>query len=134
MGVTNFDAVTTSGAVTAGSVSSGAVAGTTGAFTTSVTIGSAGTAIKQVKAGTISVVLAATAAAAEEDVSLTITGVAAGDLVLLSPLNASMETGVATVACWVSAANTVKLRISNVHTSSLTGSTNDWTYVWFDLT
>jgi hypothetical protein len=40
-----------------------------------------------------------------------------------------METGVAIVAAWVSAADTVKVRISNVHTNTLTGSTASWSYL-----
>jgi hypothetical protein len=94
----------------------------------SVKIGSAGTALTRILKGTVAVTLAATAAAAEEDVSLTITGAAAGDIVIMTPLNASMETGVAIVAAWVSAADTVKVRISNVHSSGLTGSTQNWSY------
>jgi len=94
----------------------------------SLKVSSTGTTLSKILKGTVSVTLAATAAAAEEDVSLTITGAAAGDIVIMTPLNAAMETGVAIVACWVSAANTVKVRISNVHTSSLTGSTASWSY------
>jgi hypothetical protein len=97
--------------------------------TGSLSLGSGGTAITKILKGTIAVTLAATAAAAEEDVSLTITGAAAGDMVFITPLNAAMETGVAIVACWVSAADTVKVRVSNLHTSSLTGSTANWQYM-----
>jgi hypothetical protein len=98
------------------------------ATATSTTIGATGTALTLVKKGTIAVTLAATAAAAEEDVSLTITGAAVGDIVIMTPLDAAMETGVAIVAAWVSATNTVKVRVSNLHTSSLTGSTANWQY------
>jgi hypothetical protein len=113
---------------------SGTVTATTLAATTSLAVGSSPATIKAIKSGTVSVTIAADAAAAEEDVSLTITGVAAGDVVLLMPLDASMETGVGTIACWVSATDTVKVRISNFNGSSLTGSTQNWTYLWFDLT
>jgi hypothetical protein len=91
-------------------------------------VSSSGTLLTKILKGTVSVTLAATAAAGEEDVSLTITGAAAGDIVIMTPLDAAMETGVALVAAWVSAADTVKIRISNVHGSSLTGSTANWSY------
>lgn len=94
-----------------------------------IKVSSTGTLITKILKGTISVTLAATAAAAEEDVSLTISGAAAGDIVMLTPLNAAMETGVAIVGAWVSATDTVKVRVSNVHTSSLTGSTANWSYL-----
>jgi hypothetical protein len=113
MGTTNFDTV---------------------AAGTGLVVGSSGATIKGIYSGTKSIVIAADAAAAEEDITVSISGVAAGDLVLWSPLNASMETGVGTVASWVSAGDTVKIRISNLNGSSLVGSTQNWTYVWFDLT
>ena len=112
----------------------GAVAATTLTASTSLAVGAAGIAIKQIKSAAISVTVSALADAAEEDISLTITGVAAGDLVLLAPINAAMETGLAVIGAWVSAANTVKLRVSNVKGSGLTGSTANWNYVWYDLT
>lgn len=93
-----------------------------------IKVSSSGTTLTKILKGTVSVTLAATAAAAEEDVSLTISGAAAGDIVIMTPLNASMETGVGIVAAWVSAANTVKVRITNLHTSSLSGSTQNWSY------
>lgn len=86
------------------------------------------TAITKVEKGTVSVVVSALAAAAEEDVSVTITGAAAGDYVSVSPNNSAMETGLSIAAVWVSAANTVKIRLSNLNGSGLTGSTSDWTY------
>jgi hypothetical protein len=106
----------------------GAVTGTTVSASTSATVGTGGTALTLVKKGTIAVTLAATLAAAEEDVSLTIAGATAGDIVIMTPLDAAMETGVAIVGAWVSAANTVKVRITNVNGSTLTGSTANWQY------
>ena len=91
-------------------------------------VASTGTLLTKILKGTISVTVAAGLAAAEEDVSVTITGAAAGDIVLMTPLNASMETGVGIVAAWVSAADTVKIRISNLSGSTLTGSTAAWSY------
>jgi hypothetical protein len=91
--------------------------------------GSGGTQITKIKKGTVSVTVAADAAAAEEDITLTISGAAPGDSIFLTPLNAAMETGVGIAAVWVSAANTVKVRVSNFNGSSLTGSTSNWQYL-----
>lgn len=96
--------------------------------------GTSGATIKAIKSAAISVTISALSAGAEEDITLTISGVAPGDLVQLAPINSAMETGVAVAAVWVSAADTVKLRVSNLNGSSLTGSTASWNYVWFDLT
>ena len=95
--------------------------------TSSLSIGG-GTALTKIVKGTVSVTLAATTAAAEEDVSLTVSGATVGDTVILTPPDAAMETGVAVLAAWVSAANTIKVRISNVSGSTLTGSTTNWAY------
>lgn len=95
----------------------------------SLTLGG-GTAITKILKGTVSVTLAATAAAAEEDVSLTISGAAAGDIVFLTPTNTAMETGVAVIGAWVSAADTVKVRITNVNAANaLAGTTQSWSYL-----
>ena len=106
----------------------GAVTATTVSASTSATVGSTGTALTLVQKGVIAVTVAAGLAAAEEDISLTIAGAAAGDIVILTPLNAAMETGVGIAAVWVSAANTVKVRVSNFSGSTLTGSTANWQY------
>lgn len=91
--------------------------------------GSSGTQLNLVKKGTVSVVVAALTAAAEADVSVTISGAAAGDIILMTPLDAAMETGLGIAAIWVSAANTVKIRMSNFSGSTLTGSTSNWSYL-----
>ncbi len=122
------------GAVTSTNGFVGSLAATTVTASTSAVIGSTGATIKGIYSAAIAVTIAADAAAAEEDISLTITGVRAGDLVLLAPINASMETGVGVAAVWVSANDTVKLRVSNFKATGLTGSTANWNYVWFDLT
>lgn len=91
-------------------------------------VASTGTLLTQVLKGTVSVTVAALAAGAEADVSVTITGASAGDIILMTPLDASMETGVSVGAVWVSAADTVKIRMSNLYGSTLTGSTAAWSY------
>jgi hypothetical protein len=95
--------------------------------------GTAGAEVKAILSGTVSVTISALSAAAEEDVDVTITGLAAGDIVTLMPPEAAMEAGVM-FNCWVGAANTLSIRITNASGSSLTGSTTSWTYLLHDLT
>ncbi len=137
MGTTNFDAVAAPSGFTG--PLTGAVTATTAAATTSLTVGASGATIKGIFTGTVAVTIAADANAAEEDLDLTITGVRAGDVVCMAPINASMEQGVAVVAVWVSASDHVKVRISNLAgtggSSALVGSGPlNWNYLWFDLT
>lgn len=97
--------------------------------TSGLAAGSDGTTITKILKGTVSVVISALAAAAEEDKDVTITGAAAGDIVVVTPLEATMETGVAILGAWVVSADTVTIRIGNTHTSSLTGSTTNFSYL-----
>jgi hypothetical protein len=88
-----------------------------------------GTILTRVVKGTVSVTVAATAAAGEEDVVLTISGAEAGDSISLTPPVAAMETGLSIAGVWVSDDDEVTVRLSNLSGSSLTGSTTNWTYL-----
>lgn len=91
--------------------------------------------VKAVNSGTVSVNPGTLAAGAELDISVTITGVAAGDIVQVMPPNAAAETGLSVALVWVSAANTVKIRVSNLNAvAALAGGAQSWTYLWTDLT
>jgi hypothetical protein len=119
-GVTNTGTLVQTGAA--------ALPGTVAA-TTSIAVGTSGTAITKMIKGIVEVTLAATAADAEETVQVTITGAGTTDALRITPLDAAMETGVAVVAAWVSAADTVKIRVSNRNAvSALNGSTANWNY------
>ena len=91
--------------------------------------GSAGTLLTRMVKGTVSVTVSALGAGAEETISVTISGAAAGDIVMVCPTDAAAETGLGIIGAWASAADTVKIRVSNFHTSSLTGSTANWSYL-----
>jgi hypothetical protein len=67
------------------------------------------------KVTSASVTVTALAAAAEEEYSITDADAAVGDIVLASFDNAGMETGMNISGAWVSAAGTVKVRVSNVN-------------------
>jgi hypothetical protein len=58
------------------------------------------------------------AAAAEDTATFTIPGVNFGDMVMVSPGVSLTATGEVSVDAWVSAANTVTIRLTNLHASS----------------
>jgi hypothetical protein len=95
--------------------------------TGALTVGG-GTAVTKILKGVIAVTVAAGAAAAEEDISVTITGLGVTDVIILTPLNAAMETGVGILAAWCSVAGTMKIRVTNASGTTLTGSTSNWNY------
>lgn len=114
---------------------SGAVAATTLTVATSMAVGASGASQKAINSGTVSVNAGTLAAQTALDVSVTITGVAPGDIVDIMPLNASMEAGLAIQAVWISAANTVKIRLFNNNAvAALVGGAQLWTYLWTDIT
>lgn len=61
---------------------------------------------------------ASIAAAGEDSATFTIPGVALGDMVMVAPGVDLAATGELIVSAYVSAANTVTIRLSNVHASS----------------
>jgi len=87
------------------------------------------TQITKMEKGTVSVTVSALAAAAEEDIDVTITGAATADMVMVNPTEAAAETGLSVSAAWVSATDTVTIRVSNQDGSGLTGSTENWRYL-----
>lgn len=100
-----------------------------------LSVGATSVAIKKIGSGSVSVNAGTLAAQTALDVSVTITGVDVGDIVQIMPLNASMEAGLAVQAVWVSAANTVKIRLfNNKAAAALTGGAQNWTYLWTDIT
>lgn len=73
----------------------------------------------------VEVTVSALAAGAEEELTLTVSGAEVGDVAVASPSEALDEAGLCISSARVSAANTVKVRISNQSGSGLTGSTED---------
>jgi hypothetical protein len=86
------------------------------------------TVLTLTKKSTVSVTVAAITAGAEADVDVTIAGAQVGDSVVIAPRDAAAETGIMWNA-WVSAANTVTIRMTNASGSTLTGSTSNWDYL-----
>lgn len=94
----------------------------------SVNIGSGG-AITYVKKEAVSVDLPSISAGAMVEASVTVTGAAPGDAVIATP-PASIGASLEVVGAYVSAADTVKLRVRNNHAiSPVDEAEADWVFV-----
>lgn len=84
-------------------------------------------ALTYIKSGTISVDPASIATLESSETSVTISGAAVGDIVIMNP-PASLETGLVASGARVSATDTVLVRLSNMTAGSVDGAARDWTY------
>ncbi len=132
LGVTGDVAIATNKVTIAAATGNTAIAGTlgvTGAATAaSVAIGG-GTVITKVLKGTVSIAITALLTNTQADVAVALTGAAAGDIVVVTPLDAAMEAGVAIVAAWVGSADHITVRVANIGAGTLTGSTTNFSYM-----
>ena len=118
MSATNFSAVVApdgfTGPVTGNVVSS------------SVNIGSGG-ALTYVKKAAVTVDPASISAGAVNEETVTVSGAVAGDLVIVSP-PAAIEASVCVVGAYVSASNTVKLRLYNPTGAPIDPASGSWVF------
>lgn len=77
--------------------------------------------------GTVSVDPASLLAATTNDTSVTITGAALGDVIVMNPPDA-LESGLVFGGARVTAANTVKVRVGNVTAGAIDAAAASWTY------
>jgi hypothetical protein len=91
-------------------------------------VGSGGTTVTKVLKGTVSVNPASLNNATAADESITISGAAVGDAVILNPPTAGLTAGMLIVGAWVSATDTVKVRLYNSTGAPINEAAADWTY------
>lgn len=105
-------------------------------FLDQVAIGNAdsGTPIAAIKSGVFTLDIASIAASTSAEQSVTITGVAVGDVVIVDGPDAGLSVGVAITAAYVTAADTVKFRVVNPTVGALDPASASFRYIWFDLT
>lgn len=96
--------------------------------TNGIECGSGGTTITKILKGTVSVNPANLADGAEADTSITITGAAVGDTVILNPPTAGLTAGILICGAWVSATDTVKVRLANQSGGAVDEAAADWSY------
>lgn len=85
-----------------------------------------------VRRGSIIVGPPSIAAGSLADVTLTITGIREEDLIVMNPptdLNAFLDF----CGCWISADDTVKIRLGNWDTIATNDTAKTWQYVWLDF-
>jgi hypothetical protein len=99
----------------------------------SLKVGSGGTALKTVKYGTVAVDPPSIGATTRGTLTVTITGVAVGDIVELH-FPSSLEAGLLYVGNRVASADTVSIYLYNPTGAPVDGASRTWEYVWFDLT
>jgi len=90
--------------------------------------GDSGTEITYIQRGTVSVNPASLNATTAADTSITITGAQTGDTVILNPPTAGLTAGMFVVGAWVSAADTVKVRLYNSTGGAIDEAAANWSY------
>jgi len=90
--------------------------------------GTTGTTLTFVKRGTIAVDPASLATLAGNETTLTITGAAVGDTIILHPPAAGLTAGMINGGAVVSAADTVKLRLFNGSAGTIDEASATWEY------
>lgn len=93
---------------------------------------STGTVVKNIKYGSAAVDLAEIAAGETGSGTITVSGAAAGDIVVVNP--PSLTTGLVFGGAAVTAANTVTVYATNATASPINEAEKTFTYVWIDLT
>src|SRR5437899_12649803 len=94
----------------------------------------AGTTIKKIVSGTFTLDIASIAASTSAEQTVTITGVAVGDLVIVMGPDAGPSVAVAITQAFVSAADTVKFRVVNPSVGALDPASATFRYTWFKRT
>lgn len=95
--------------------------------TNGFTPGASAVAWTKVYQGTVAVNPGSLLTLTSEDVSVTITGAATGDIVIMNPPS-TLESSLSFAGAYVSATNTVKVRITNHSASTVDGASTTWTY------
>lgn len=83
--------------------------------------------------GTLSVNPASINDQVRGSIAVTLTGVAAGDLLVLEPPD-NLEAGLAYAGHRITATNTVTIYLYNSSGGAVNGAALDWRYVWWDRT
>lgn len=100
--------------------------------TATLKVGSTGTVIKTIKNGTGAIDLGSIPSAETGSGTITITGAAAGDALIINV--PSLTTGLAFAGSNITAGNTATLYFVNATASAIDNAEATFNYTWFDLT
>lgn len=116
-----------SGPVVSSGGFTGPVSATTSSASTSLTVGG-GTAITKIVKGTVAVNPSSLTTGTGEILTVTLTGAAVGDAVILHPPAAGLTTGLLICQAYVSATDTVKVQIWNPTGGTIDEASANWIY------
>lgn len=131
--VTASGTVTSSDVTTTDDVTVGddlAVTGDT--TTTTLKVGASGTVIKTIKTGSAAIDFASVAAGETGSGTITVTGAAVGDAIIVQP--GTYTTGLGFAGATVTGANTVTVYVVNASANPIDESSATHYYTWIDLT
>lgn len=97
-----------------------------------IRIGS-GATVKKIISGSFSLDPASIGAQARAGETVTISGVAVGDVVILVPPD-GLNSGLVYCGCRVTAGDTLTVYLANITGTSVDDGSLTWNYLWFDLT
>lgn len=100
--------------------------------TTTLKVGSTGTVVKTIKSGTGAIDLGSIAPAETGSGTITITGAAAGDALIVNV--PTLTTGLAFAGSNITSANTATLYFVNATGSAIDNAEATFNYAWIDLT
>jgi hypothetical protein len=89
--------------------------------------------IKEIDRGTVNANPGSINAQTRGSVDVTITGVAAGDIVVMNPPD-GLNVGLVYGGCRVTAGDTVRIYLANITGSAIDDGSLTWDYLWIDLT
>lgn len=95
--------------------------------TNGFTPGASAVGLTLVMKGTVAVDPASLLTLTSNETSVTITGAATGDIVIMNPPS-TLESSLSFTGAYVSAADTVKVRITNHSAGTVDGASGTWTY------
>ena len=88
----------------------------------------AGTALTKIVKGTVSVDLLSLATVTAADLAVTVTGAAVGDSVIMHPPATAITAGLLVCQCWVSATDTITVRVYNGSAGTIDAAAATWIY------
>lgn len=100
--------------------------------TATLKVGASGSTVKTIKSGTGAIDFASVAAGETGSGTITVTGAAVGDVVVVNP--PALTTGLGFAGATVTGANTVTVYVTNASASPIDQASATFTYLWVDLT
>lgn len=100
---------------------------------TTLLVGSGGTTIKKIVVGTVAIDPPSIAAQTRGSQTFTVTGAAAGDILILLP-PAALNAGLVYAGCDITGASTGTVYLGNLTGGAIDDGSNTWIYCWVDVT